>query len=120
MILSTYKSNNKTQTQLHHYDLNGTDAIATIAIWLYYFCPHLQDGVPSTPKTKDSNKLQNIESAHQQIKKKMNTFDSQKLKLNSVVEENHQDNVIPISTQISSEIEDNNLKCLKWVNSLIF
>jgi len=84
---------------LNRYKLSAKKAIASIAIWLYYFCPHLTKNKNFKPKTQDLNLLASIQRAHQLIKKKLNSFDLWKLEL----------------TKLDEESEDSNSKCQKWV-----
>ena len=79
---------------LNRYKLSAKKAIASIAIWLYYFCPHTTEN-----KTQDLNLLASIQRAHQLIKKKLNSFDLWKSELKKLDEER----------------EDNSSKCQKWV-----
>lgn len=120
MFLST-KNN---VIKYNHYDLDGTEAIATLATWLLYFCPHIDSSDQLIPKTKDLKFLKSIQDANQHIKNKiqLNNFfipiASQKLEIDSVVEEDFNGN--SVFTYIYSQTEeDNRLKCQKWVDSLI-
>lgn len=100
------------QLRLHHYSLPGTQAIASIAVWLLYFCPHVTKDKKVDPITKDSTLLKSIQDAHLNIKEKCAKFRSvsQKTELESFVEENYLEDEICLGT------EDNESKCLKWVN----
>lgn len=104
------------ETNLIHYDLSGTEAIAMISIWLLNFCPHKNYTKTLDPQTKDLNLLANIQRAHQNIKEKMKSFNIPLFKQNpelvSVVEENYN----PFCSETE---EDSKLKCQKWVDSLI-
>ena len=84
---------------VNRYKLSAKKAIASIAIWLYYFCPHIIENKKFKPKTQDLNLLASIQRAHQLIKKKLNSFDLWKSEL----------------TKLDEEIEDNSSKCQKWV-----
>ena len=70
MFLTQEKDN---KVILNHYKLSGTEAIAAISMWLLYFCPHRNPDGLLKPKTKDLNRLADIQRAHQNIKEKMNS-----------------------------------------------
>ena len=113
-IMFFYEDNKDNGLQLHHYNLSGTEAIATLAVWLIYFCPHLLYSETIQPKTKDLKLLENIQRAHQNIKKMIssNSLDipiKHNLELNSVTDN------LPICLKTE---QDYKIKCQKWVDSL--
>jgi hypothetical protein len=98
----------KNQLILNKYDLSGTKAIATIALWLYYFCPHfsIKNREFLKPKTNDLILLGETKSAHERIKEK-------------IIANNLINDEIQLETEeIYLETEDSTEKCQKWVNSL--
>lgn len=97
-------------TTLNHYDLNGTEFIATIAIWLLYFCQHINLNETHGPKTKDLILLKGITNAQHEIKERILRNDYNIL--------NSYRQVLP-QLDIGIESQENNLsKCQKWVDSI--
>jgi hypothetical protein len=97
------------QLRLRHYSLPGTQAIASIAVWLLYFCPHITEDKKIEPITKNLTLLKSIQCAHQNIKEKCARLVSQKTEFESIAEENYSEN------EMGLETENSVARCLKWV-----